>query len=46
MTHAAAAQEAGYSPSSGTWANYLSKLRTLDLIEGRGELKAQGWLFS
>ncbi|MHB8272026.1 ATP-binding protein [Bradyrhizobium sp.] len=45
LSHAAAADEAGYSPSSGTWATYLSRLRSLDLIEGRGELKAQGWLF-
>lgn len=45
LSHAAAGERAGYSPSSGTWATYLSKLRSLDLIEGRGELKAQGWLF-
>jgi hypothetical protein len=45
LTHAGAAEEAGYSPSSGTWATYLSRLRSLDLIEGRGELKAQEWLF-
>jgi hypothetical protein len=45
LTHAEAAEEAGYSPSSGTWATYLSRLRTLDLIDGRGELKAQNWLF-
>jgi hypothetical protein len=45
MTHAAAAEEAGYSHSSGTWSTYLSRLRSLDLIDGRGELKAQDWLF-
>ncbi|MDB5606690.1 MAG: hypothetical protein JWP25_3590 [Bradyrhizobium sp.] len=45
MTHASASEEAGYSSASGTWATYLSRLRSLDLIEGRGELKAQGWLF-
>ena len=45
LTHAEAAQEADYSPTSGTWATYLSRLRSLDLIEGRGELRAQGWLF-
>lgn len=36
---------AGYSSTSGTWATYLSRLRSLDIIEGRGELKAQDWLF-
>ena len=45
LSHAAAGEAAGYSPSSGTWATYLSRLRSLDLIEGRGDLKAQGWLF-
>lgn len=39
------AEVAGYSHKSGTWANYLSKLRTLDLIEGRGDLLAQAWMF-
>jgi uncharacterized protein len=45
LSHAAAGEAAGYSPSSGTWATYLSRLRSLDLIDGRGELKAQAWLF-
>ena len=45
MTHADVAGEASYSHTSGTWSTYLSRLRSLDLIEGRGELKAQGWLF-
>jgi len=45
LDHASAGEQSGYSHSSGTWATYLSRLRTLDLIEGRGELKAQGWLF-
>jgi hypothetical protein len=45
LSHATAAGAAGYSPSSGTWATYLSRLRSLDLIEGRGDLRAQGWLF-
>ena len=45
LSHVEAAGEAEYSPTSGTWATYLSRLRSLDLIEGRGELKAQGWLF-
>ncbi|MBE2178902.1 MAG: ATP-binding protein [Chthoniobacterales bacterium] len=31
--------EAGISPGSGTFGTYLSKLRTLELIEGRGEIK-------
>lgn len=45
LSHADAAGEAGYSHTSGTWSTYLSRLRSLDLIEGRGELKAQGWLY-
>lgn len=45
LTHQAAAEAAVYSPTSGTWSTYLSRLRSLDLIEGRGELKAQAWLF-
>jgi hypothetical protein len=45
LAHPAAAEAAGYSHSSGTWSTYLSRLRSLDLIDGRGELKAQGWLF-
>ena len=40
-----AGDQAGYSSSSGTWATYLSRLRSLDLIEGSRELKAQEWLF-
>lgn len=35
----------GLSHSSGSFNTYLSKLRTLELIEGRGELKASDTLF-
>jgi hypothetical protein len=45
LSHAETAGMAGYSHTSGTWSTYLSRLRSLDLIDGRGELKAQGWLF-
>lgn len=45
LSHADAAKSADYSPQSGTWATYLSRLRSLDLIDGRGELRAQDWLF-
>jgi superfamily II helicase len=45
LTHDDAGERAGYSSSSGTWATYLSRLRSLDLIDGRGELRAQDWLF-
>jgi uncharacterized protein len=45
MTHEGLAGTAGYSHKSGTWANYLSTLRTLDLIEKKGDLRAQAWLF-
>lgn len=45
LSHQEASERSGYSAQSGTWATYLSRLRSLDLIEGRGELKAQAWLF-
>jgi hypothetical protein len=45
MDHEAVAGEANYVAGSGTWNRYLSSLRSLDLIEPRGELKAQAWLF-
>jgi hypothetical protein len=45
LAHADAGELAGYSHQSGTWSTYLSRLRSLDLIDGRGELKAQNWLF-
>lgn len=45
MSHDDLAAAANYVPGSGTWARYLSALRSLDLIEKRGELKAQDWLF-
>jgi uncharacterized protein len=46
LTHEQTAGVAGYSHQSGTWATYLSRLRSLDLISGRGELKAEPWLFA
>lgn len=45
MTQSDLASEAGYSSSSGTWSTYLGRLRKLDLIDGRGRLTAQGWMF-
>lgn len=45
-SHEQLAGTAGYSHKSGTWANYLSTLRTLDLIEKKGDLRAQAWLFA
>ncbi len=45
MSHPALAETAGYSHAGGTWSTYLSKLRSLELIERRGDLKAQDWLF-
>jgi hypothetical protein len=35
----------GYEPSGGGFANAVGKLRTLELIEGRGELRASEELF-
>lgn len=45
LSHQEAAARANYEPGSGTWSRYLSSLRSLDLIEPRGELKAQDWMF-
>lgn len=39
------ASRAGYEPDGGSFNNALGKLRTLELIEGRGELKASDNLF-
>lgn len=39
------AAEAGYEPSGGGFNNALSRLRSLELIEGRGYLKASDALF-
>ncbi len=36
----------GYEPSGGGFLNAVGKLRTLELIEGRGELRASEELFS
>lgn len=40
-----AARGAELSPASGTFATYLSKLRTLELVSKSGELKASDELF-
>lgn len=46
LTKEDAASRAGYEPSGGGFNNALSRLRTLELITGRGELKASEDLFS
>lgn len=46
LTNAEAGERASLSHQSGTFSTYLSKLRTLELIEGRGELRAADELFS
>lgn len=45
LSHAEVAEEANYSHKSGTWARYLSTLRSRELIEKSGELRAQAWMF-
>jgi hypothetical protein len=40
------AAQAGYAADGGGFNNALSRLRTLDLISGRGDLKASDDLFS
>jgi hypothetical protein len=39
-------EKAGMSAGSGTFGTYLSRLRTLELVQGRGELKASDELFA
>lgn len=38
-------ERAGISPNSGTFGTYLAKLRTLELAEGRGEIRASKEFF-
>ena len=45
MIHDTVAEKAGYTPGSGTWNRYVSSLRSLELIEKRGDPQAQAWLF-
>jgi hypothetical protein len=45
LSKAEVGNAADLSHSSGSFNTYLSKLRTLELIEGRGELKASDTLF-
>lgn len=45
MPKAEVAQLAGYEPNGGGFNNALSRLRTLELISGRGELEASPDLF-
>jgi hypothetical protein len=45
MTKEDVAEDAGYEPSGGGFNNALGRLRTLELIGGRGEIKASDDLF-
>lgn len=45
LSNAEAGERAELSHQSGTFSAYLSRLRTLELIEGRGELRASAELF-
>jgi hypothetical protein len=46
LSRAELAARAGLSDRSGTFDTYLSRLRTLELVEGRGELRASEELFT
>jgi hypothetical protein len=47
LTNAEAGERANLSHQSGTFSTYLSRLRTLELVTGRGgELKASDDLFA
>jgi hypothetical protein len=45
LSLAAAAAEAGLAAGSGTFSTYVSRLRALELVHGRGELTASDELF-
>jgi uncharacterized protein len=45
LTKQEVAAATGYEPGGGGFNNALSRLRTLELIEGRGELRASGTFF-
>jgi hypothetical protein len=45
LTKKAVAAAAGYEPTGGGFNNALGRLRTLELIAGRGELRASDALF-
>lgn len=45
LSNADAGERAQLSHQSGTFSTYLSKLRTLELVTGRGELRASDDLF-
>jgi hypothetical protein len=45
LSKAQLANRAGYEADGGGWNNALSRLRTLELISGRQELKANDNLF-
>lgn len=46
LTRSQLGEAAGLSDRSGTFDTYLSRLRTLELIEGRGEIRASAEFFS
>jgi hypothetical protein len=45
LTKQETATAAGYEPTGGGFNNALGRLRTLELIEGRSELRASGTFF-
>lgn len=45
LTKEEVAVKAGYEANGGGFNNALGRLRTLELVEGRGEIKASGNLF-
>ena len=45
LTKVEVATASGYEPTGGGFNNALSRLRTLELIAGRGELHASGDFF-
>ena len=45
LTKEEVAVNAGYEANGGGFNNALGQLRTLELVEGRGEIKASGNLY-
>jgi len=45
LTNAEIGERAGISPASGTFATYMGRLRSLELVTGRGRVQASSELF-
>jgi uncharacterized protein len=46
LTKEEVAAKAGYEPNGGGFNNALGRLRTLELVQGRGEIRVSGNFFN